>query len=60
MDCDSIISSIKTEDLINDLPKLQEEKDMFDFNKNGNKTTDVVGIFEIETTDTITEDEVKY
>ena len=34
MDFDSFVVRTKTDDLIKDLNNLQEEKDLFDFNKN--------------------------
>ena len=59
MDCDSVILSIETNDLIKDLVELQKEKIRFDFNKKDkdqplycDKNTNVIDQIKLEIPDT--------
>ena len=60
IDCDSFVLSNKTPDLVKDLIRLQEQKNLFEFGKiakenatYSKKKTDVIGKFKNETPDTI-------
>ena len=60
IDCDFFVLSNKTPDLVKDLIRLQEQKNLFEFDKiakdnaiYSKKNTDVIDKFENETPDTI-------